>query len=91
GEPALSGHSDGDAVAHAIVDAVLNAAGLGDIGTHFGTARPEFAGAHADAFLGETARILADAGWRIGNVSVQMQAQRPKFAPRRIAAEAALT
>ena len=91
GEPALSGHSDGDAVAHAIVDAVLNAAGLGDIGTHFGTSRPEFAGSHADAFLGETARILAEAGWRIGNVSVQMQAQRPRFSARRAEAEAALS
>ncbi|WP_438616703.1 2-C-methyl-D-erythritol 4-phosphate cytidylyltransferase [Microbacterium karelineae] len=91
GEPALSGHSDGDAVAHAIVDALLNAAGLGDIGTHFGTDRPEFAGAHADAFLAETARILSDAGWLIGNVSVQVQAQRPKFAPRRVEAESALS
>lgn len=90
GEPALSGHSDGDAVAHAIVDALLNAAGLGDIGTHFGTARPEFAGAHAEAFLAETERILAAAGWRIGNVSVQVQAQRPKFSPRRDEAEAVL-
>ncbi|WP_221585878.1 2-C-methyl-D-erythritol 4-phosphate cytidylyltransferase [Microbacterium sp. G2-8] len=91
GEPALSGHSDGDAVGHAIVDALLNAAGLGDIGTHFGTSRPEFAGAHAKAFLAETARILAEGGWRIGNVSVQVQSQRPKFAPRREEAEAALS
>ena len=91
GERALSGHSDGDAVAHAIVDAVLNAAGLGDIGTHFGTDRPEFAGAHADAFLGETARILADAGWFVGNVSVQMQAARPRFSARRGEAETALS
>jgi len=91
GERALSGHSDGDAVAHAIVDAVLNAAGLGDIGTHFGTDRPEFAGAHADAFLGETARILADAGWLVRNVSVQMQAARPRFSARRAEAESALS
>jgi 2-C-methyl-D-erythritol 4-phosphate cytidylyltransferase/2-C-methyl-D-erythritol 2,4-cyclodiphosphate synthase len=91
GEPALSGHSDGDAVAHAIVDAVLNAAGLGDIGTHFGVDRPEFAGAHAGAFLAETARIARSAGWSIGNVSVQMQAQRPRFSHRRAEAEAALS
>lgn len=91
GEPALSGHSDGDAVAHAIVDAVLGAAGLGDIGTHFGVDRPEFAGAHAAAFLEETARLVAAAGMRIGNVSVQMQAQRPRFAGRRAEAEAALS
>lgn len=89
-ERALTGHSDGDAVAHAIVDAVLGAAGVGDIGTHFGTDRPEFAGAHADAFLAETARILSDAGWRIGNVSVQMQAKRPVFAARRAEAERTL-
>lgn len=91
GEVALSGHSDGDAVAHAIVDAVLSAAGLGDIGTQFGTARPEFAGAHAATFLAETARLVADAGWRIGNVSVQVQAAAPKFAPRRLEAEGVLT
>ena len=91
GEPALSGHSDGDAVGHAIVDAVLNAAGLGDIGTHFGTNRPEFAGAHAEAFLAETARILADAGWEIGNVAVQLQANRPVFSPRRAEAERVLS
>lgn len=91
GEPALSGHSDGDAAAHAIVDALLSAAGLGDIGTHFGTGRPEFAGAHAAVFLAHTARLVADAGWRIGNVSVQVQALRPKFAPRRAEAEAVLS
>ncbi|MGO1770090.1 MAG: 2-C-methyl-D-erythritol 4-phosphate cytidylyltransferase [Microbacterium sp.] len=91
GEEALSGHSDGDAVAHAIVDAVLSAAGEGDIGERFGTDRPEFAGAHADAFLTETLRIVEAAGWRIGNVSVQVQAQRPRFAPRRSEAERALS
>ncbi|WP_322411647.1 2-C-methyl-D-erythritol 4-phosphate cytidylyltransferase [Microbacterium invictum] len=91
GEPALSGHSDGDAVAHAIVDALLAAGGLGDIGTHFGTDRPEFAGAHADAFLARTRALLAEAGLRIGNVSVQVQARRPRFAARRAEAEAALS
>ncbi|WP_345751987.1 2-C-methyl-D-erythritol 4-phosphate cytidylyltransferase [Microbacterium rhizophilus] len=91
GEPALSGHSDGDAVAHAIVDALLSAAGLGDIGTHFGTSRPEFAGAHADAFLARTRALLGEAGWAIANVAVQLQSNRPKFAPRRAEAEAALS
>jgi 2-C-methyl-D-erythritol 4-phosphate cytidylyltransferase/2-C-methyl-D-erythritol 2,4-cyclodiphosphate synthase len=91
GEPALSGHSDGDAVAHAIVDALLAAAGLGDIGTHFGTDHPEYAGAHADVFLARTLGILGEAGWRVGNVSVQVQANRPRFAARRAEAEAVLS
>lgn len=91
GEPALSGHSDGDAVAHAIVDALLAAAGLGDIGTHFGTDYPEYAGAHADVFLSRTREILGEAGFRIGNVSVQVQANRPRFAARRAEAEAVLS
>lgn len=91
GEPALSGHSDGDAVAHAVVDALLAAAGLGDIGTHFGTDLPEFAGAHAAAFLRHTLTLLGDAGWRVGNVSVQVQANRPRFAGRRDEAERVLS
>ncbi|WP_029151247.1 2-C-methyl-D-erythritol 4-phosphate cytidylyltransferase [Microbacterium indicum] len=91
GEQALSGHSDGDAVAHAVVDALLGAAGLGDIGSRFGTARPEFAGAHGEEFLRETVAILAAAGWRPGNVSVQVQTQRPRFAARRAEAAAALS
>ncbi|MFJ6652850.1 2-C-methyl-D-erythritol 4-phosphate cytidylyltransferase [Microbacterium sp. NPDC091313] len=91
GEPALSGHSDGDAVSHAIVDALLSAAGLGDIGLHFGTDRPEYAGAHADAFLARTLALIGEAGWRVGNVSVQVQAARPRFSARRGEAEAALS
>lgn len=91
GEPALSGHSDGDAVAHAIVDALLGAAGLGDIGEHFGTAHPEYAGAHADVFLSRTAELLAAAGFMIGNVSVQFQGNRPRFSGRRGEAEAVLS
>jgi 2-C-methyl-D-erythritol 4-phosphate cytidylyltransferase/2-C-methyl-D-erythritol 2,4-cyclodiphosphate synthase len=91
GEQALSGHSDGDAVAHAIVDALLAAAGLGDIGTHFGTDQPEYSGAHAAAFLGRTRALLAEAGWAIGNVSVQVQARRPRFAARRAEAEHVLS
>ena len=91
GEPGLHGHSDGDAVAHAIVDAVLAAAGLGDIGTHFGTDQPEYAGAHAAAFLARTRALAGEAGWRIGNVSVQVQANRPRFAARRAEAERVLS
>lgn len=91
GEPALTGHSDGDAVAHAIVDALLSAAGLGDIGSRFGTSHPEYAGAHADVFLARTRALLGEAGWTVGNVSVQVQANRPRFAARRGEAEAALS
>ncbi|MEW2013772.1 MULTISPECIES: 2-C-methyl-D-erythritol 4-phosphate cytidylyltransferase [Microbacterium] len=91
GAPGLHGHSDGDAVAHAIVDAVLAAAGLGDIGTHFGTDQPEYAGAHAAAFLARTRALAGEAGWRIGNVSVQVQANRPRFAARRAEAERVLS
>lgn len=91
GEQALSGHSDGDAVAHAMVDALLAAAGIGDIGSRFGTDQPAYAGAHADVFLARAAQLLSAAGWRIGNVSVQVQANRPRFAARRAEAEAALS
>lgn len=91
GEPALSGHSDGDAVAHAIVDALLGAAGLGDIGEHFGTAHPEYADAHGAVFLRRTRAILAEAGYVIGNVSVQFQSNRPRFSARRGEAERALS
>lgn len=91
GEQGLHGHSDGDAVAHAIVDALLAAAGLGDIGIHFGTDHPEYAGAHAAAFLTRTRAILAEAGFAIGNVSVQVQARRPRFADRRLEAERVLS
>lgn len=91
GEQALHGHSDGDAVAHAIVDAVLAACGLGDIGTHFGTDQPEYAGAHAAAFLARTRQLVDEAGFTIGNVSVQVQANRPRFSARRAEAEAALS
>ena len=91
GEPALSGHSDGDAVAHAIVDALLGAAGLGDIGQHFGTSHPEYAGAHADVFLARTLELVNEAGWSIGNVSVQFQGNRPRFSARRTEAEQALS
>ncbi|CAN7362462.1 2-C-methyl-D-erythritol 4-phosphate cytidylyltransferase [Microbacterium sp. LjRoot45] len=91
GETALHGHSDGDAVAHAIVDALLAAAGLGDIGLHFGTDQPQYAGAHAAAFLERTRVLVAEAGFAISNVSVQVQARRPRFADRRVEAERVLS
>ncbi|SDY40844.1 2-C-methyl-D-erythritol 4-phosphate cytidylyltransferase [Herbiconiux ginsengi] len=91
GEPGLAGHSDGDVVAHAICDALLGAAGLGDLGSRFGTADPELAGAHGDVFLARTRDILSAAGFRIGNVSVQLIGNRPRFAPRKVEADALLT
>lgn len=91
GEQGLTGHSDGDAVAHAVCDALLAAAGLGDIGGMFGTDDPRFSGAHGEVFLTETVRRLAEAGFRVGNVSVQVVGNRPKLSPRRAEAEALLT
>jgi 2-C-methyl-D-erythritol 4-phosphate cytidylyltransferase/2-C-methyl-D-erythritol 2,4-cyclodiphosphate synthase len=91
GVPGLDGHSDGDAVSHAIVDALLSAAGLGDIGSNFGIDRPEFAGANGSVFLTETVKLLATAGYQIVNVSVQLIGNRPKVSTKRKEAEVALT
>ena len=91
GERGLAGHSDGDPVAHAAADALFSAAGLGDLGTHFGTDRPQYAGASGLTLLGEAARIVRGAGFEIGNIAVQLIGNRPKFAPRRAEAEAALS
>lgn len=90
GERGLSGHSDGDAAVHAICDALLSAAGLGDIGRVFGTSDARLTGAHGDVFLREALRRIGDAGFRVGNVSVQIIGNRPKLAPRRAEAEAFL-
>jgi 2-C-methyl-D-erythritol 4-phosphate cytidylyltransferase/2-C-methyl-D-erythritol 2,4-cyclodiphosphate synthase len=90
GERGLDGHSDGDAVSHAIVDALLAAAGLGDIGSNFGVDRPEFSGANGKVFLEGALHLIAQAGYRVENVSVQIIGNRPKVAPHRVAVEEAL-
>lgn len=91
GERGLDGHSDGDALSHAIVDALLSAAGLGDIGSNFGVDRPEFEGANGQVFLTETLAKLAVAGFAIINVSAQIIGNRPKVAPMREQVEQVLS
>lgn len=91
GESGLSGHSDGDAVLHAVCDALLSAAGLGDLGSRFGTSDPRFAGASSEVFVRETLALVAGAGFTIVNVAVQVIAARPRIAPRRSELEARMS
>ncbi|HZK04489.1 MAG TPA: 2-C-methyl-D-erythritol 2,4-cyclodiphosphate synthase [Actinomycetaceae bacterium] len=92
GERGLVGHSDGDVAAHAAVDALLSAAGLGDIGELFGTSRPEWAGASGVQFLREAARVIREeADLEIGNVAIQLIGPRPHMGDRRAEAERILS
>ena len=87
----LEGHSDGDCVAHAMVDTLLSAAGLGDIGSQFGTADPQWESASGVQFLTETARLVREAGYEIGNVAVQAIGNRPRLSSRRDEAQQVLS
>ncbi len=89
--PGLSGHSDGDVVAHACCDAIFSAVGLGDLGTNFGTDRPEYQGASGEKLLSEAVRIVTQAGWKISNLSVQLIGNEPKLGSRRVEAQEVLS
>ena len=85
------GHSDGDVVAHAACDALLSAAGLGDLGSNYGTTDPKWSNAPGAAFLTETAARVRAAGFDIGNVAIQLVGDRPRLGSRRAEAESVMS
>ena len=91
-EPAgLAGHSDADVAAHAVCDAVFSAAGIGDLGAHFGTAEPQWTEASGAVLLAEAGRRVTGAGWVIINAAVQIVGNAPRLGARRVEAEQAMT
>ncbi len=91
GERGLAGHSDADVIAHAVTDALLGAAGLGDIGQHFPDTDPALAGADSIVLLGRAVADVRAAGWAPQNVDCTVVAEAPKLAPQRDAIQARLT
>ena len=89
--PGLQGHSDGDVVAHACCDALFGAAGIGDLGAHFGTDRPQLRGASGARLLTEAAALVRAEGLQIANISCQLIGNRPKLGPRRAEAQQVLS
>lgn len=82
-ERGLAGHSDADVLAHAICDALLGAAALGDLGAHFPDSDPRWEGASGATLLGEVARLLEERGWQVGNVDATVIAEQPRLDPFR--------
>ncbi|MBM3730763.1 MAG: 2-C-methyl-D-erythritol 2,4-cyclodiphosphate synthase [Actinobacteria bacterium] len=90
-ERTLVGHSDADVIAHAVIDALLGAAGLGDIGQHFPDTDPKWKDAGSIEILRLVAKMLVDGGWNVGNVDCSVVCERPQLAPARDAMQANLS